>query len=111
MKVMNGQPIDVDQVLRPAVQPVLCRAPVILGPPVSAQLLKIMKGYSLRPIWDCRRLGPARLYQPPAKIEQMVFWDSDLEGPDIVWMHGSQCRVDRLAREPLPHGCPHWSDI
>jgi hypothetical protein len=23
----------------------------------------------------------------------MRFGDSDLEGPDTVWMHGSQCRV------------------
>ena len=84
MKVVNGQPIDVGQILGPAVQPLLCRAPVVLGPPVPAQLLKIVKGYSLRPIWDCRRLGPSRLYQPPAKIEQMLFRDSDLEGPDTV---------------------------
>lgn len=93
MKVVNGQPIDVDEILRPAVQPVLCRAPVVLRQPVPAQLLKIVKWYSLRPIWDCRRLGPSGLQQSPAKVAQMRFGDSDLEGPDIVWMHGSQCRV------------------
>lgn len=47
MKVVNGQPIDVGQILRPAVQPLLRSAPVVLGQPVPAQPLKIVKWYPL----------------------------------------------------------------
>ena len=80
---MDVQPVDLGLELRQRVQPRLAPAPVVIGRPVTGELLRRRQLHTLRPIGDEFPGRPARLANTPPQIVEHLVGDVDLERTDL----------------------------
>jgi hypothetical protein len=78
---MNIEPVDLGDEVRQGVQLRLALAPVVLFPPIGREVLHRGEPHPLRIILDRFPLRPPCRVDAPAQIDQLLFWDIDLEPP------------------------------
>ena len=81
---VNVEPVDLGHELRVGVEPGLSLAPVVVGTPITHQLLDFCELYALRPVIDRLPIGPSRGGDASAEIEELLVRNGDVEGPNRV---------------------------
>ena len=84
MNEMNVEPVDRRHELRQGVQFGLALAPVVICCPIVHDVLDQCELYALGFIIDCLPVRPARRGDAAAQINQCVFRNVDVEGPNYV---------------------------
>ena len=80
---MDLDPVDLGRELRQRVELRFGLAPVVLGRPVTSELLHRRQLDALRPVSDELLAGPARRGDAPAQIVHLLLWNPQEEGPDL----------------------------
>src|SRR5205823_7250883 len=80
--------VDLGLELRQRVQSRLAPAPVVIGCPVTGELLHRRQLHALRPIGDELPAGPARRIDATAQLVQILFRNVDAKRSDSSLGHG-----------------------
>lgn len=68
MQDVEGQLVDLDQDLRPGIEPSLSRTPVVVVRPVSAEFSHLLQRQTLGTSWNRAVLRPTRRAQPAPQV-------------------------------------------
>src|SRR5918993_3741396 len=82
MDEVNVHAIDRCHELRQGVEPGLGLSPVVVRRPVLDDLLEFGELRALRSVADRLPVGPARVGDATAEVDERLFRNMDLEGPD-----------------------------
>src|SRR5215217_8136609 len=97
MDEVDLDPIDLGRELWERVQPRFEPPEVIVARPVARELLQRRQLDPLRPICDELLGGPAHCSDAPAQVVDLLLWNLDVEGFDLVGGVDGAAHDDLLA--------------
>ena len=87
---VNVDAVDRRHELRQGVELRFGLPPVVVRAPVAHELLQLRELHALRLVGDGLLVGPARRRNAPAKIDELLLRNIDLEGPNCVVIAGNK---------------------
>ena len=84
MEKMDIKPVDMSAELWKRVEPRFTGSPLVVLEPVSAHILEVVEWHPLRPVADGGRFGPSRPLQSITEVFQILFWNVNPEGRQLL---------------------------